>query len=146
MKTNFRFPLKVLASVVAVAATFVVGPAVLERWNYATSDGITRAEIDTSRKLANYERTGDSTELRAWIMAGPTEAPGKQIMLTLGNWSLTHQKLFEALLAGLTPQQQRNFADKFGDVANQSSFGAPFRRAFEASDSQVIQQLRRKLA
>jgi hypothetical protein len=45
----------------------------LDAWEYATSDDIDKARIDTERILSSYDQTKDSTEIRSWLITGPSE-------------------------------------------------------------------------
>ncbi len=118
----------------------------LDAWQYAKSDDIEKAKIDTQHILARFEQTNDVTEVRSWLLHGPTEAPGTQVKMTFGEWSLQHKSAFIAIVEGLSAKQQDQFAQSFCESLEQSSLSAKFKTTFHDSKSKAVKAILQRLA
>jgi hypothetical protein len=117
----------------------------LERWNYAKSDSIGRSEIDTRRILHRYESTQDVSEIREWILHGPSEAPGAQMCMTVARWAIEHPRNFVEILESLPKQERERFVEVFAASLNQSS-PQKFESAFASTSSPAVQKILKTLA
>jgi hypothetical protein len=113
-----------------IASVALVAKWLLPMLAYATGDSIVRADLDTQRRLARYERTGNPEEVRPWLIAYHGEAPSHQVMVTLGHWSLRHQRQFLDLVDGLDEGQKPAFAKLFAFALFDSGRKAAFVNAF----------------
>lgn len=114
----------------------------LEAWDYANSDGITRAGIDTSRVIARYERSGDATEIRAWIVNTPGAALTTQSDMTIGRWAPENPAKFAEIIEGMTEQERDVFFEHFFSSLSQSGLDkARFAEPFRPHNSPAVAQM-----
>ena len=134
-------PLIVLSTLCVYAALALGLPA----WNYASADEIERTGLDTTRLLATYERTGDAVPLRKWFTAYHGEAPGHQVMMSLGVWSCNNLRRFLALSEGFTFQERETFYERFGWALADSGQENTFRQTFQDYRSETLSGILRHI-
>ena len=117
-----------------------------DAWHYATSDEITRSQIDTQRIVARFEQSGNVAPLRQWIVSGPTDAAATQRDLTLGEWASRHPVEFARVVETLSAPQRAAFAESFCGAFNQSSGAPKLRAALRGNQSKAVAQIKECLA
>ena len=117
-----------------------------DAWHYATSDEITRSQIDTQRVVARFEQSGDAAQLRQWIVSGPSDAAATQRDLTLGEWALRHPTEFTRLVETLSAPQRAAFVESFCGSLNQGSGAPKLRAALRSNQSKAVAQIKECLA
>ncbi len=112
---------------------------------YAIGDIVERAEIDTERKLAAYERSSDPRPLRKWLQNGPDAGPGMQVMMATGEWSLRHPREFIALIESMDQGERKQFCERFGFQLADSGQAEEFREAYRGYRSKALDELLRAI-
>jgi hypothetical protein len=116
------------------------GPETREWWS---GDSITRARIDTERKLANFRRSRDHGALREWLAAYHGEAPSHEVLITFGRWARSNQAEFLELLGGFELPERRTILWRLDFALSDSGQSDSFWRAFSGRQSPVLDDLRR---
>jgi hypothetical protein len=132
-------------SLLLAAACWIVAVWLLPTLAFRNGDSITRAAIDTERKLFLYQLSGRPEALRQWLTAYHGEAPSHQVMISLGQWSLRHPQQFRALVVGLGPKQQARFAHHLAFALSDSGHDDAFTRTFRGDRSPVVAAILRQL-
>ncbi len=104
---------------------------------YARADSIEKVEIQTRRKLADYERTKNAEPLRSWIMSQDA-AFYTAALYTLGDWAMHHQQEFLAYLETIENRRMPEFTQGFGFVLADAGREDEFRKAFRGYRSQRL--------
>jgi hypothetical protein len=112
---------------------------------YKNGDSITRARIDTERRLFRYEIGGSPEALRRWLTAYHGEAPSQQAMYSLGEWSLSHPRQFRSLVEGLDAKRQAPFAEGFAFALSDADQDDALMRTFRGDRSPVVRMVLRRL-
>lgn len=126
----------------ALGLLVTAGIFALTAWNfpaleYAQADSIEKVEIQTRRKLAEYERTRNAEPLHSWIMS-QNAAFYTAALYTLGDWAMHHQQEFVAFLDAVDARQWPEFTQGFGFVLADAGKDDEFRKAFRGYQSQRL--------
>ncbi len=114
----------------------------LEAYDYANSDLIGRTGIDTNRVLARYEKSGDASEVRAWLANPPGEAVTTQRDSVVGLWAQENPAEFAAILGAMTKQERGIlFETFFHSLAQGGLDRAAFADAFRPHNSPAVAQM-----
>jgi hypothetical protein len=125
-----------------IAVGVKVGLKALDAWVYSIEDPITQAEMDTNRLLRDYSRTGDPKPVAEWLTSYQGEAPGSQVMATLGKWAPRHQRGFVALFESISPKERRKLFLRLHHVMGNFGLDDAFWTAFRNYRSPVLEELR----
>lgn len=104
-------------------------------------DTIEAADRETRRQIRNYERTGNAQDLRRWITVYHGEAPGHQVLICLGDWSLKHPEHFLSLISGLKRDREYDFYRRFGFALADSGQDEAFLQAFQGYDTSELREI-----
>jgi hypothetical protein len=135
----------VARAIILAAGAWVVDGWLLPTLAYKNGDSITRAAIDTDRRLFRYELSGRPEALRRWLTTYHGEAPSHQVMISLGKWSLRHAQQFRILVGGLDAKQQTPFVLCFAFALSDSGRDDAFVQIFRGDRSPVVAAILRQL-
>jgi hypothetical protein len=135
----------VIRSIFLAAGASIVAGWLLPTLAYRNGDSITRAAIDTERKLFLYQLNGKPEALRRWLTAYHGEAPSHQVMISLGRWSLRHPQQLRRLAGGLDAEQRASFIRRFAFALSDSGQDDAFTRTFRGDRSPAVAAILRQL-
>lgn len=121
---RFIFSLLITAGVSALVA------GVLPAFQYGLAGPIEKVEIDTRRKLAEYERSQDPVPLHRWVMSQDA-AFYTDALYTLSDWATHHQAEFVGFLESMDAAEGTEFAEGFAFVLADTGRKDEFRQAFQ---------------
>jgi hypothetical protein len=143
-RTYFRMLGCIAAFVAASIVSFVLGYQCPD-WKYAHSDNIEQAWIDTNRQLMTYAVTKEPGGLSWWLVNGPTEGPGLEMMMTVASWAMKNQPDFIRVIDGIYEPRQAEFVEIFAGSLSQSDADKRFYKAFQGYHSKVLDQIMSRL-
>lgn len=125
----------VLLAFVGLAGFIAINP-------YWGTDELSRMSIDTNRVLARYERSGNPTEARKFVADNLySDALTSQMMLDLGQWSVSHKPKFIRLIQGISGKDLDVFLVLFPGAIAQGGGDTDFKKAFAGSNNRIIKRL-----
>ncbi len=126
----------------ALGLLVTTGISALAAWafpafEYAQADSIEKVEIQTRRKLAEYQRTKNAEPLLSWIMSQDA-ALYTAAMYTLGEWAMHHQPEFLTFLDAIEDRRWPEFTEGFCFVLADAGMDDDFRKAFRGYRSRRL--------
>ncbi len=145
MKRRLLKPLIITVLAVGILVIVIAALPYIPAVQYWHADKLERVGLDTQSKLRAYERSGDPTEMHAWLSENCDGGCGMQTYLTLSEWSMTHKKEFVRLVESMYENQQQQFTRLFAFTLDDSGQSDEFLRAYKGSESKAITAISRRL-
>lgn len=140
-KMSKRKKYVVIGLAIVITLAIAVGLPFVPAIRYLTADELTKVSIDMERALADYERIGNPSAIRKYVVDGSDDADRQQSLITLAMWSMTHQDHFIRFVASLQKDQREKFISMFAFVLADSGQSERFDRAFDGHKSPIVEAI-----